>query len=407
MFRHEVLNSKRDRLSGNIGISVPVSWQAVGMLIFAIITIAVLYLSFSSYYRTETVTGQITPESGLSEVIPTRSGILESLLVKEGQEVKAGDKLAVVRVEEEGSDQSSPGSKILDAIYKQDESLSAQTEAARQTATAQIAQINAQSSGIQAEIAQLQGQLSAQQVLINSAQADLDKAREVSERGFISRRDLQSREDALTSRQQAMAQIKQAIAAKQAEYAQTQRSAGVALAQMRAQTASLEASRAQVAQQAESTAGNRSYVLRATKNGRVSALTAREGQFIQAQNQIMAVVPHDTRLIAELAVPSAAIGFIKPGQDVRLSIDAFSYQRFGTVPGKIETVSGNAVAVQAKDGSIRSVYPVRVRLLSETIRAYGKDAPLVPGMTLTARVIIEKQTLLEWLFEPIFAMQRK
>lgn len=64
-------------------------------------------------------------------------------------------------------------------------------------------------------------------------------------------------------------------------------------------------------------------MLRAPIAGRVTALTARVGQPPSPQSQLMAIAPIGAKLRAELAVPSAAISFVKPGQEVRLTIDAF------------------------------------------------------------------------------------
>lgn len=121
----------------------------------------------------------------------------------------------------------------------------------------------------------------------------------------------------------------------------------------------------------------------------------------------MAIVPTGARLRAELAVPSAAIGFVKPGQEVRLAIDAFPYQRFGTVSGKVETVSASAINAQGPNGATVAVYPVTVALDAAHIQAYGRNEPLVSGMSLTARIVTEKQSLLQWLFEPLFAVRNR
>jgi membrane fusion protein len=106
-------------------------------------------------------------------------------------------------------------------------------------------------------------------------------------------------------------------------------------------------------------------------------------------------------------VPSAAIGFVKPGQEVRLALDAFPYQRFGTVKGRVRTVPSSTINAPASNGATIAVYPVIVDIEAPKIFAYGRDEPLVAGMNLTARIITERQSLLEWLFEPLFAVRRR
>lgn len=368
---------------------------------------SVLFLSLASYCRVETVTGTITPDAGVSVIVPTRAGVITALTARDGQEVVAGAELAMVRVEEDGTAAQSPAALVEIAIARQDASLAAQSDAALAAANAQGSQLTAQRSGLFAEIEQLQSQITSQRALIASAQKDLDRARTIADRGFISGRDLQVREETLLARQQGLAQLEQALAAKRAALTENERTAAQVSAQARAQTASLAATRAQVAQQAASTAGARSYVLRAPVAGRVTALTARVGQPASPQGQLMTIVPAGAKLRAELAIPSSAIGFVKQGQQVRLAIDAFPYQRFGTVSGRVQTVSASAVNAQGPNGSTIAVYPVTVALDAASIAAYGRSEPLVSGMTLTARIVTERQSLLEWLFEPLFAVRRR
>jgi membrane fusion protein len=407
LFRKEVSQTLKDRLPGDVTIIVPVAWQSICYLIFGSVVAGGMFLSNASYSRVETVSGTIMPDTGVSTIVSTRAGVIADVAVREGQQVEVGAELARIRSEEEGSTELSPSALVEAAIARQDASLAAQSDAAQASAQAQNAQLAAQRTGLIAEIGQLQSQISTQQALIASAQKDLDRARSIADRGFISGRDMQVREETLLARQQGLSQLAQALAAKRAALAESERGVAQLAAQTRAQAASLSAARAQVAQQAASTAGARSYVLRAPVSGRVTALTARIGQSTGPQSQLMVIVPKGAKLRAELALPTAAIGFVKKGQTVRLAIDAFPYQRFGTVSGSVETVSASAVNAQGPNGSTIAVYPVTVELDAMSVSAFGRNEPLLSGMTLTARIITEKQSLLEWLFEPLFAVQRR
>lgn len=407
LFRTEPTVSHRNRLSGDVAIAVPISWQAISLLIFGSLGSAGIFLSFASYARVVNVTGAISPDMGIAGILPTRTGIVTGLSVHDGQVVTPGAELARIRAEEDGVALLPPAALVEAAIARQDANLSAQSDAVQTSRQAQTSQLSAQRSGLVAEIAQLRSQITTQLALIASAQMDLDRARSIAERGFISGRDIQVREEVLLSRQQGLAQLEQALASKRAALAENGRAAAQVAAQARAQLAALAATRAQVDQQAVSTAGARSYVLRAPVAGRITALTARVGQPVTPQGQLMAIVPAGAKLRAELAVPSSAIGFVKPGQEVRLAIDAFPYQRFGTITGKVETVALSAVTATGTNGATGSVYPVTVALSAASINAYGRSEPLVSGMSLTARIVTEKQSLLEWLFEPLFAVRRR
>jgi membrane fusion protein len=135
------------------------------------------------------------------------------------------------------------------------------------------------------------------------------------------------------------------------------------------------------------------------------------GQPVSAGATLAVMTPADGHLEAELLAPSRAIGFIREGQEVRLQLQAFPYQRFGTLAGKVKSVSGTVIA--PSDVSIpglslhEPVFRVRVSLAAEEIIAYGKSHPLQPGMLLTAEVVLDRQNLLRWLFDPLYAVSRK
>jgi membrane fusion protein len=231
LFRSEAILYRGNRLSGDVAIAVPVPWQSIGFLIFGGVALGVLFLSLASYSRVETVTGTITPDTGVSSIVPTRAGIIASLAVRDGQNVLAGAALVTIRAEEDGAAAQSPAALVQSAIDRQDASLAAQSDAALAAAQAQGAQLAAQRSGLVAEMVQLQSQITTQIALIASAQKDLDRARSIADRGFISGRDLQVREETLLARQQGLSQIEQALAAKRAALAENERSKGQIMAQ--------------------------------------------------------------------------------------------------------------------------------------------------------------------------------
>ncbi len=407
LFRTEVLNQKKDRLSGEVSIAVPMPWQAIGYLLFGSVVVALIFLSLATYSRVETVTGTVVPDRGVAAIIPTRAGTVTEVMVEDGDRVEEGTTLVAIRAEEASASGLSAAAMTEQAIAQQDASLAAQLAASQRSAAAQRSQIIVQMAGLRSEIDQLQSQITLQQNLVNSAQQNLDQARGVAERGFISQADLQAREDTLFSRQQQLAQLQQSITSRRASLAEMSSSSANIAAQAQSQAANIAASRAQVAQQAAGNEGARSYALSAPITGNVTALTTRSGQRVGPQAQVMAIVPEGSTLRAELNVPSQAIGFVKEGQEVRLAIDAFPYQRFGTVPGTVRTVASSALSQQAPSGAVVSVYPVVVELQQAHIDAFGRSEQLVPGMTLSARIITENQSLIEWLFEPLFAVQRR
>jgi membrane fusion protein len=55
LFRTEVLQQKKDRLSGEVAIAVPIAWQVTSFLIFGALLAAIIFMSMASYARVETI----------------------------------------------------------------------------------------------------------------------------------------------------------------------------------------------------------------------------------------------------------------------------------------------------------------------------------------------------------------
>jgi multidrug efflux pump subunit AcrA (membrane-fusion protein) len=144
-------------------------------------------------------------------------------------------------------------------------------------------------------------------------------------------------------------------------------------------------------------------VLTAPYPGVVTAVTASPGQQAEPGQPLMVVVPDGAIPRAELYVPTRAAGFLAAGQEVRLAVDAFPYQQFGTRTARIAAISRVAVPRRMADGRSVPVYLVTADLDRPWFAAFGRRRALLPGMTLTARIVTERQSLAEWLFEPLFA----
>lgn len=407
LFRSEVLEHRRDRLHGDVNMVLPISWQTIGILFFVIIVTAIVFLTFAGYSRIETVSGIIAPEGGITRIVPPRTGVIGSLMVNDGDTVERGDPLVVVRTNETLAGGAESSSKILESLRQQEKGLLSQEQQIAASTSAGRAQFAARISGLEADIIGLRERIAVQEGLVESAKTELDGARKIAERGFVSRRDILQREETYLGRQQQLSQLRQTLAGQQAAIVEARAAMRQAGADAGAQVAALSSQRSDIAQRRTGVEAGDAFRLNAPIAGKVTALTARTGQAVSPQESLMLIVPEGSDLRVELYVPSAAIGFLDVGQDVRLALDAFPYQRFGTVPARVASIASAPVVQQGADGQQVPVYLVTATLRSMRVDAYGNEEPLIAGMTLTARIVTEEQSLLEWLFEPIFAVRER
>jgi membrane fusion protein len=126
----------------------------------------------------------------------------------------------------------------------------------------------------------------------------------------------------------------------------------------------------------------------------------------------LSILPQGSKLEAQLLVPSRAIGFIGAGNRVVLRYQAYPYQKFGQQYGRVVQVSRSALS-HAEAASLvgqnvaAPLYRVLVRLDRQSIDAYGKAEALKPGMALDADILLDRRSLWQWVFEPLYGLRQQ
>lgn len=127
------------------------------------------------------------------------------------------------------------------------------------------------------------------------------------------------------------------------------------------------------------------------------------GGVVEAAKPIMVVVPSTGSIVAEVKVLNKDIGFVRAGQPAAIKLEAFPFTRYGTVPGRIESVSSDAV----EDEKQGLIYTVRVRLGRETLLRDASMVPLSAGMAVTADLKTGRRSILSYLISPIDEARRE
>lgn len=407
MFRKEVQLAQRDRLHGDVTLAVPVSWHLIGYGLLALLVATTAFLFVGSYARVEVVNGKIEPDLGAAQITPTRTGIITSISVAEGQRVSASAPLLAIRVEEIGRSGGTGPTQVLTALMEQDSQLAAQERSTWAGADATRQRLVAQMAGLRIEITALDEQIQTQRRLVGVAKADYERSKGIATKGFLSKRDLQSREEIYLVRQQQLAGLAQERADKQASLVEASRTIEEVKRGAQATAAGIAGNRASVAQRRFDVEASRGYTLTSPIAGVVTAVTARVGQSAQSTAPLMTIVPAGSKLEAQIYIPTRAAGFLSVGQEVHLQVDAFPYARFGSLPATISKISSAAISRAGASGQPEPFYLAIATIKEPHIYAFGRIHLLQPDMTLTARIVTERRSLIEWLFEPVLAVQRR
>ena len=98
---------------------------------------------------------------------------------------------------------------------------------------------------------------------------------------------------------------------------------------------------------------------------------------------------------------------VKRHQKTTLLLDAFPYQRFGSIKAEIVEISRTVIDPKTSELPIptdQPVYLIAASLERQSMSTFGQDVPLQPGMMLTANIVLEKQSFLDWMLSPLRAV---
>ncbi len=121
------------------------------------------------------------------------------------------------------------------------------------------------------------------------------------------------------------------------------------------------------------------------------------GGVLASGGKLMEIVPLDAELKVEARIRPSDIGQIRTGQTVRVKVHAFDYTHFGTLDGKLESISASTYVDQNNVTYYRGI----VKLASQYVGDNPRENILVPGMTVDAEIITGERTLLDYLLKPI------
>jgi HlyD family secretion protein len=150
--------------------------------------------------------------------------------------------------------------------------------------------------------------------------------------------------------------------------------------------------------------------LKAPQDGVIKDLaTHTAGTVVQPGTVLLTLVPQNEKLRAEVWVSNEDIGFVRPGQPVKLKFAAFPFQKYGMCAGTVEHVSADAsdpaTASSTPPGdngkSMPLVYKALVRLESMSLETNGERFYLNAGMRTNAEILLGTRTVAEYLLSPV------
>ena len=410
LFRKEAVSHATRRLAGEVVLASSVPSRVLTGLMILVMAGGLTFASSASYARKETVVGWLTPQAGMIRLSARQGGVVSDVYVREGQSVSAGQAIATLSLSPalEGGDSLAALSRSLEA---QGLAARSRADAAQATLGAEQQQLRTRREALTRELAETRRNIALQDQQLGLARAEVSRAEAMAAQGFLPRRELEARRSAELSVQQEASSLASRALGYEREIGEVDARLAAIPIDLQAARAEAASTRAGLDQQATQTEAQGRYVVVATVSGRVAALPVHPGQSVAPGAAIAVLTAGNSALEAELYAPSRAAGFVREGQPVRLLYQAFPHQKFGTGEGVVTSVSRTVLApaeVSIPGVQIQEpVFRVRVKLSRDSVSAYGETLPLQPGMLLSADVIIDRRSLLEWLLDPLYAAGRR
>ncbi len=409
LFRPEVLR-KRNRQMGDVVLRSAFPYRFLSALTVTVVTLLIILACTSSYARRETVTGWLSPSQGLVRLTVVSGGVVEKLLVREGDVVTSGQPVAQIRLSQTLSEGDSFAALSRNLEVQRQAALS-KAQSATQALRVEINRLDFAEQNLRQDLSEALRRVALQRDQVRLVQAEVERAEPIAAQGFLSSRELESRRSAVIRAEQSLSEMSGAVLSLRRQLEEV-RSRQVAIPfEQRSAEAEQKSAAAILAQQVIHSEAASTYLVVATRPGRVGALPVVEGDALGAGSLLAIIMPEGGSLEAEVYVPSRAAGFVREGQTVRLMYDPFPYQKFGAAEARLISVSDTVLAadeIPAKGLGINEpVFRARARLERQTVSAYGREVPLQPGMRLSADIETDRRNLVEWLFDPIYAVGKR
>jgi membrane fusion protein, adhesin transport system len=405
------------------------------LLLWLILGFFVLLLAWAALTdidRTVRGMGRVVPSSKMQLISNLEGGIVEEVMVRTGQQVKAGDPLVRLDPTQSGGELGSGNAQVT-ALAAKIKRLEAEitgrapmfptgaggsVEIERALYRSRMAELSSLRSAGEARIvaasrgvAEAQSVHAAKRSVATSAQAELNSLRPLVENGIEPRMSLTRAIGNAEASSSEAAAAAASISRAQAGVAEARAAANQQLQDWRSRAADeLTAARAEydarsstlptLAKRAE-----RSLVI-APMNGRVNRiLISTRGGTAQPGAPLLELVPSEDGLLIEAMVSPKDIASVRIGQSAKVSLTAYDSSQFGSLKGIVTSISPDAV-VNEKTGESHYIVEVRTTRTA-LVSPSGKKLPIGIGMVADIALLGEKRSVLSYLLTPFTRLKEE
>ncbi|WP_427157335.1 HlyD family efflux transporter periplasmic adaptor subunit [Aliinostoc sp. HNIBRCY26] len=147
-------------------------------------------------------------------------------------------------------------------------------------------------------------------------------------------------------------------------------------------------------------------VVRSPIDGTVFELPIdKPGPVVESGQIVAQIAPQNTPLILKAQMPSQQSGFLKVGMPVKIKFDAYPFQDYGIIQGRVSWISPDSKIQTTSQGNTET-YEMDIIIDQPYIQAGNKRIVLTPGQTASAEVIIRQRRVIDFVLDPFKKLQK-
>ena len=410
LFRKEALHHETRPLEGTLLIAATPRATVLTLIAFVFAVCTIVYFALGEFNRKATVQGYLSPDKGLIKVFSQVAGTLLESRVEEGELVKKGQVLAVISTEHGSLQVRSANDEAIRFLKEQQESLSKELATSRDSDLLGQSAIQNQFTNLTNELLQLDSAISTFRLRMKNASEQSRRFEDLNKSGFATGSDVYRQQDIsmeLRGQLQVLERDRIALLGRQQalgdELARSELISQTRQETLKRRIIEVQQKRAEHELKSE-------IVVAAPADGVVTTILVRAGQQTHVASALFSIIPSGAILEAQLLVPSHAIGFIAKGQEVALRYAAFPYQRFGHHRGVVHSIARTLLLpgdINLPTPLTSPAYLVTVKLEKQSVAAYQKEFALQAGMSLDGDVLLDRRSILQWMFDPVLSLTER
>jgi HlyD family secretion protein len=408
--------------------TMPRVWTQGLLFLIAIFTaIALPWAMLSKVDEVGTARGRLEPQGNTFKLDAPVEGQVKEIKVKEGQRLKAGQVIVELGTELTVSELH----QAMAELYGQQERLSrlemmrnqllevtirAQQQKGRAEAAAQLAEIDETRQRL--EHSKIMRGLASDRLARD--QKEVERYQKLVEQKVVSELQLVQAQRVLDEEKwklnQANLDMRQAeyqLKAQQSQYESTLHATELTILETERRTKELETQISSVKTEINQTRKRieglkyqlRRRYIRSPIDGVLFQLPiTRPGAVVQPGQMIAQIAPREVPLVVKANMSSKESGFLRVGMPVKIKFDAYPFQDYGIVEGRVSWISPDSKVTETPQGSVEN-FELQVSLTQPYIQTPNQRIVLTPGQAATVEVIVRQRRIIDFLIDPFKKLQ--